>query len=98
MYMGAARPGFGSHSQVGLQAPGLLLAPAGTPSVRQKIRLVSNTAEVFEAVAGFMSGIYHDRPGGSSACPTLSRPGNTAVPARAPRSAGSWPATPSPLE
>src|SRR5262245_50804655 len=32
--------------RVGLQAPDRLLAPAGTPSVRQKNRQVTNTAEV----------------------------------------------------
>jgi hypothetical protein len=50
---GASRPGFGSHSKVGLQAPSVCWLPAGTPSVRQKDRQVTNTAEVMEAVADF---------------------------------------------
>ena len=51
--MGASHPGFGSHSKVGLQAPNVCWLPAGTPSVRQKDRQVTNTAEVMEAVADF---------------------------------------------
>ena len=50
---GASHPGFGSHSKVGLQAPNGCWLPAGTPSVRQKDRQVTNTAEVMEAVADF---------------------------------------------
>ena len=39
--------------KVGLQAPNVCWLPAGTPSVRQKDRQVTNTAEVMEAVADF---------------------------------------------
>ena len=51
--MGASHPGFGSHSKVGLQAPNVCWLPAGTPSVLQKDRRITNTAEVMEAVADF---------------------------------------------
>src|SRR5438132_14389322 len=47
--LGASCPVFGSHYKVGLQAPSEILAPAGTPSVRQKCRLVTNTAEVLRS-------------------------------------------------
>ena len=50
---GASRSGFGSHSEVGLQAPNVCWLPAGTPSVLQKDRRITNTAEVMEAVADF---------------------------------------------
>src|SRR5947199_8832302 len=50
---GASHPGFGSHSRVGLQAPNVCWLPAGTPSVRQKDRQVTNTAEVMKTVTGF---------------------------------------------
>jgi hypothetical protein len=50
---GASHSGFGSHSRVGLQAPNVCWLPAGTPSVRQKDRRLTNTAEVMEAVADF---------------------------------------------
>jgi hypothetical protein len=57
MYSGRLTPGFRIPllpRKVGLQAPSLLLAPAGTPSVRQKNRQVTYTAEVCETVAGLM--------------------------------------------
>src|SRR5438128_2132971 len=50
---GASHPGFGSHSKVGLQAPNVCWLPAGTPSVLQKDRQFTNTAEVMEVVADF---------------------------------------------
>lgn len=50
---GASHSGFGSHSMVGLQAPNVCWLPAGTPSVLQKDRRLTNTAEVMEAVADF---------------------------------------------
>jgi hypothetical protein len=51
--MGASHPGFGSHSKAGLQAPNVCWLPAGTPSVLQKDRQVTNTAEVMKAAIGF---------------------------------------------
>jgi len=51
---GASGPGFGSHNGGGRASTGRSYwLPAGTPSVLQKCRLFTNTAEVLEAVAGF---------------------------------------------
>ena len=53
--VGASSSGFGSHCKGGLASAKLINGrlPAGTPSVRQKDRQFTNTAEVFEAVADF---------------------------------------------
>ena len=64
MYRGASVSGFWIPLLwVGLQAPAIYWLPAGTPSVRQKERPFTNTAEVCGAVAGGTGSLYHGRDG-----------------------------------
>jgi len=75
--MGASRPDYGSHYLRWACKPrAVMLAPCGYSIGSSKVSSFTNTAEVCEAVTGFMPSLYRAPPGEARLGQNFCRPAN----------------------
>jgi hypothetical protein len=80
MYGGASCPGFGSHYMGGLASAELTIGPQRVlHRFFKSVARITYTAEVFEAVTGFMPTLYHAPERGSSLSTLISEPTSAQV-------------------